>query len=452
MDTLAPAPRAATSQDSPLFRLARDLDARLRQRAVTRRRNFALDAFDLAECKRLELFRLLGYSSLTAYARAVNGFGSSKTSDLVRIAEACAELPRTRAAFLDGELDWCAAREIVKRATPADEEEWLEKASRLTVSELASVARDEDPVYRRLLELSGEELASVEAVVEAIRRECGPLAFGKALAEACRRMEAGQAGSLGGVGYRIVINRCGSCGETTRRTSQGAVPLRPQEVARIECDAEVLDIREGPAPISRTVPPKIHRHVMSRNDGRCLVPACPNPADAFHHELGWKNGHDPKTGFGLCRSHHDSRHRGFLRIEGAMPRARFYLADGTFLGWAGDAERAPEGVSLHEEGPAPARAVGEASSCEEGSAPATGEVSSCGERQPEGSPVTSSPPSVQQECAEVGEAAVHALKRLGLPATEARACVSRAVRQQPDALRDLGHAVAAALRELPSPA
>ncbi len=81
MDSVPSAQLAPPSQDSPLLAEARDLDARLRQRATTRKRNCALDAFDLARCKRLELFRLLGYASITAYAYSVNGFGSSKTSE-----------------------------------------------------------------------------------------------------------------------------------------------------------------------------------------------------------------------------------------------------------------------------------------------------------------------------------------------------------------------------------
>lgn len=198
MDPTPSAQAAPVYQDSPLFNLARAVDARLRQRSVTRRRNFALDAFDLAERKRLELFRLLGYSSITTYAHSVNGFGSSKTSSLIRVAQACEQLPVIREAFLAGQLDWCAAREIVKKATPADEADGLAKAKVLTVSELAALVREEAPVYRRMLELSGEELAWVEAVADGIRQEGGPFALGKAIAEACRRMAVGGMASAGG--------------------------------------------------------------------------------------------------------------------------------------------------------------------------------------------------------------------------------------------------------------
>jgi hypothetical protein len=324
-----------------LVALACEIDTRLRQRATTRRRNYALDAFDLAECKRLELFRHLGYSSITAYAHAVNGFGSSKTSDLIRIAEAAERLPKTKKAFLAGKLEWCAAREIVKKATPENEAEWLEKSDGLTVQELKAEVEEKDPVYRRLLELSSEELAWVEAVADGIRREGGPFALGKAIAEACRRILEGDMGSLGGPGYRIVIYRCGDCGEAIRETSEGPVSLSPEDVELAYCDAELLDVRNGPQRISRTVPPKIKNYVMARDKGRCVVPGCRNRAIHFHHEDGRQNGHDPSRCFGLCGSHHRGRHKGYLRTEGSMPDLHFYRRDGTYLGRAGDQQRLP---------------------------------------------------------------------------------------------------------------
>jgi hypothetical protein len=341
-----------------LFALACEIDTRLRQRATTRRRNYALDAFDLAECKRLELFRHLGYSSITAYAHAVNGFGSSKTSDLIRIAEAAERLPKTKKAFLAGKLEWCAAREIVKKATPENEAEWLEKSDRLTVQELKAEVEEKDPVYRRLLELSSEELAWVEAVADGIRREGGPFALGKAIAEACRRILEGDMGSLGGPGYRIVIYRCGDCGEAIRETSEGPVSLSPEDVELAYCDAELLDVRNGPQRISRTVPPKIKNYVMARDKGRCVVPGCRNRAIHFHHEDGRQNGHDPSRCFGLCGSHHRGRHKGYLRTEGSMPDLHFYRRDGTYLGRAGDERRATdldftEAEPTHQDGSAP---------------------------------------------------------------------------------------------------
>jgi len=431
---MAPVPSAQlahSSQDSPLLAQARDLDARLRQRATTRRRNFALDAFDLAECKRLELFRLLGYSSLTAYAFAVNGFGSSKTSDLVRIAEAAQELPRIREAFLAGRLDWCAAREIVKRATPADEAEWLEKADRLTVQELKAEADEAPPTYDRSLRgLSLEELGWVEAVRDAICHECGPVSLGKAIAEACRRMVSGEVANLGGPGFRHVIHHCPECERATRETTAGPAPVSPGELEQIGPDAEVLDIRNGPASVTRRPPPKIRNYVQGRDRGRCVAPGCRNLADHFHHGRGWRNGHDPDHCYGLCGSHHRAVHRGYEVVKGSLPDLHFYRRDGVYLGRAGDAKQATE------VGPA-------AEETREASARAEGVVEEAASR-PRGAPaVAEGAPDPERE-------ALEALRGLELRAREARACLQRAIERHPGRAWEAEDLVLAALQELPA--
>lgn len=251
-------------EDSPLFAQAYEIDARLRGRALRRGQSVAEDAFDLATCKKLGLYRLLGYSSITRYAYAVNGYGSSKTSDLIKIAEACAELPRTREEFVAGRLPWTKARWIVKRATPENEEEWLEKARLLSVTELAAEVNERPPTYKRLLdELEGQELGWLEAVADGVRHSGGPYGLGKALAEACRRMLHGESNVVGGPTHRLVIDYCPSCKTATRETTEGSVPVDAAELEQILCDAEVLDIRDGPAKVSRTVPPKVRNYVVA---------------------------------------------------------------------------------------------------------------------------------------------------------------------------------------------
>lgn len=473
MDPTPLAQSASGQQGSPLFSLARKLDTRLRQRSVTRRRNFALDAFDLAECKRLELFRLLGFSSVTAYAHSVNGFGSSKTSSLIRIAEASEQLPLIREAFLAGQVDWCAAREIVKKATPEDEADWLAKAKVLTVTELTALVQEKDPVYRRLLELSGEELAWVEAVADGIRQEGGPFALGKAIAEACRRIAMGEMASAGGPGFRVVINQCGECKEATRETSEGPVPVSPEDVEMILCDAEVLDIRGGPARLTRTVPPKIRNFVKARDKGRCVVPGCRNRVVHFHHEDGWRSGHDPSRCFGLCGSCHQARHRGTLRVEGSMPDVRFFLADGTYIGRAGDARRAIAPVNSCEAAPAsvvvsasssafagagsPGDRAVKASPHAEASASAassggTALVVSPHEEACSGGAVAS-PSRIRAAAEEARDPivdAVMALRSLKLSARDAKAGVQRVLQQHPGRSWEAGALAAAALRGVPS--
>jgi hypothetical protein len=449
MDTVP----SAQSPSSPLFDLAREIDARLRGRATARRRNYALDALDLAECKRLELFRLLGYSSVTAYARAVNGFGASKTSDLIRIAEATDALPRIRKAFLAGQLHWCAAREIVKKATPKDEAEWLEKARRLTVAELRACVHEKAPTYHRPYEFDQQELGWVEDVVAGIRREIGPVSPGKALAEACRRQLAGEAGSLGGPGYRIVIYQCATCGKAVRQTSEGPVPVSAEDLELIECDAEVLDVRNGPAKVTRTAPPRIHNFVLGRDKGRCVVPGCRNRGVHFHHEDGWRNGHHTDRCFCLCDSHHRSRHRGFLRVEGSMPDLHFYLADGTYLGRAGDEERttdpsSPEAEPTPRSAPARGELSPKATPPGEATADAPGRVKTS-EEAPVAAPGI---PSASTDTPSPIDDAVKALRKLGIDARAAERAVRGFLQLHPGRSWEAGDLVRAALATPPPPA
>jgi len=455
--TQPPPPPPPPPQGSPLFDLAREIDARLRARATTRRRTYALDALDLAECKRLDLHRLLGYSSITVYARAVNGFGASKTSDLLRIAEKTENLPRIRRAFLAGELDWCAAREIVRKATPGNEEEWLGKARRLSVAELRACARDEAPVYGRGFKFEPQELGWVEDAVAGVQREIGPVAPGKALAEICRRACAGEAGGVGGPRHRFVIYVCGECGKATRQTSEGEVPVSLEEIERVERNAEVLDIRNGPAKVTRAVPPKISNYVRARDKGRCAAPGCREPGVHFHHDKGWRNGHDPKTGYSLCSSHHTGRHLGYLRIEGAMPDAHFFRADGTCLGRAGDEERADSSFPGAEPAPRSAPAP----------EPAGGGPSPAGASSEE--PAASAPPPATAPPGEgplpasgvarapadgsnpVGDA-VRALRKLGVDARGAERAVRRVLQLHPGCSWEAGELVRAALAEPLPPA
>ena len=109
------------------------------------------------------------------------------------------------------------------------------------------------------------------------------------------------------------------------------------------------------------------------------------------HLDGWKQGHDADRLVLLCRGHHRNRTKGMLRIE-ADPRQspaddpvfRFYLRDGTFLGFAGDRSRA------------------------------------------EGFAIANSPPT-----AKAREDAVKAIRALGLGAQEAKARLAAVLRRDP---------------------
>ncbi len=199
-----------------------------------------------------------------------------------------------------------------------------------------------------------------------------------------------------------MIQHCPECRRATRETPAGPAPVSPEELERIGPDAEVLDIRNGPAARTRRPPPKIRNFVEGRDRGLCVMPGCRNRADHFHHEKGWKEGHDPDHCFGLCGAHHRGHHKGYVVAKGSMPDLHFYRRDGVYLGRAGDEKLATEvspeaGLAPRsapptgEEAPSPGSSseetTAEASACEEG--PATSatkriaEASACEEDQVE---------------------------------------------------------------------
>jgi len=195
---------------------------------------------------------------------------------------------------------------------------------------------------------------------------------------------------------------------------------------------------------------QISNYVRARDKGRCAVPGCRKPGVHFHHDKGWRNGHDPETGFSLCHSHHDARHRGYLGIEGSMPDAHFFLADGTCLGRAGDEERAdssspgaapaPRSVSVPE--PAGGEPLSAATSPEEAAAsdpPPT-------EAPPGAAPLLA--PGISQAPAGAPnpvDDAVKALRKLGIDARGAERAVRSVLQLHPGRSWEAGELVRAAL-------
>ena len=269
------------------------------------------------------------------------------------------------------------------------------------------------------------------------------------------------------------------------------MPVSPEDVELVLCDAEVLDIGNGPAKLTRTAPPKIRNFVLGRDKGRCVVPGCRNGVIKFHHEDGWQCGHDPSRCFGLCDSHHRARHKGYLKARGSMPDLRFFLADGTYLGRAGDEQKATEAdlygscspkggrsvkaqahgsselarssrapANLHKAmptstptpAPTPALASGEVSQAATSSAMATAEASAHGEPSLRGAPAPPfGIPLAGEDFRNPVDDAVLALKSLQLKARDAKTRVQRVLQQHPGRSWEAGDLVRAVLQGLPSP-
>lgn len=89
-----------------------------------------------AEVAGRRLYRELGYSSVHLYASEALGFSKSKTSQFVRLSEALEDLPAVRQSLAAGEIGWTKARELVKVATPKNEQRWLARARKSSRREL----------------------------------------------------------------------------------------------------------------------------------------------------------------------------------------------------------------------------------------------------------------------------------------------------------------------------
>jgi len=316
---------------SLLMDRARAVKAELHSLFTARRQDLASIAHSLAVMKREQLFAYLGYASVFEYAWDQHRMGKSKVSELIGVSEASQALPRTRAAFDAGALDWTKAREVTKVATPDTELAWLQKAETATADELRAERRGEPVPRRRVLSLPQEAAAEFDQLVACVKTELGVVADWRAVLELMKRGASGQGSEA--PGQRLVITQCGTCGEATRESREGPVRVSPAAVDHARCAGEVHDLREEDNEVKRTVPARIRRRVLDRDRRRCQVPNCRAMAALdVHHEDGWEQGHDPDRMITLCWSHHRARHQGLLRVEGSAPGFRVVLLDGEVLG------------------------------------------------------------------------------------------------------------------------
>jgi hypothetical protein len=393
------------------------------------------------EIERDRLFRALGATSVTDYMKKRAGWGASKTETVVALARNIEHLPRLREALVGGALGWTRAYLASVVATPETDADWTQKALALTNNQFeAETARAKGrPVVQRVtLNVSPAQLAAVDLAVTAVRSEdpSKRLPFGEAVAEACKRVVEG--GGAGGSNVQVVIHVCADCHKATREGKSGPVEISPAELEALACDAEVVDIRQEKARLSRTIPPRIKRFVRARDHGRCRVPTCENRAHVhFHHEGGWRNvGHDPLSVYLICVGHHQAIHDGDLSVGKLAPgRFEFFRLDRGSIGE----------IDLNKpmESPWTLRA--------EGSGPATVRRESSAEAS-----VCADGPGVETEtfCTEgpaLGIArettiAVAFLRRLEFRAAEAQDLATRVIRSAPQRHWTAEEIVGAALR------
>ena len=120
----------------------------------------------------------LGFSRLGDYSGERLGLSARELQSLTTVSARLERLPRLRAAFAGGVLNWAQIRLVAAVATPEDETEWLARAERRTVRALAAVIRtppdsEDDGVARFRLRCPRRVRLLWHQVVEVARRMAG---------------------------------------------------------------------------------------------------------------------------------------------------------------------------------------------------------------------------------------------------------------------------------------
>jgi hypothetical protein len=333
----------------------------------------------LLAAERANVHRELGFASLVEYAERRLGYDARTTKEKLRVATALEELPGLRDLLRSGARSWSAVREIVRVASPEQEQAWIERTQGMTVRQVEALVAGhdygdaptdpKDPVLtprRMVFELAPETFALVNAAFEQMRREIGPAASNDEALRAMAETILGKRRVEEEAGYQISLTICASCDRTWQHTGSQAIEVPDSVGARGLCDGELVGatrIEQTPTPVGQEVAvprstldafmraasevfsgprasltPLRRKFILARDQRRCSVPGCANHRFLEIHHLHARaqgGGHDVSNGTALCNRHHELYHAGYLAIEG-MPESglRFTDARGTLYGAA----------------------------------------------------------------------------------------------------------------------
>ena len=132
--------------------------------------------FYLHEVDERQLYIDYGHAATVDYARECLGFEDRKTRTLLNLARRFEELPKMKESFARGEIPYTKAREAVKVATAANEEEWIEKCKTLSNRQLEQAVKKELPPEKKrtlVLVLDEERIETWERTREALEKLAG---------------------------------------------------------------------------------------------------------------------------------------------------------------------------------------------------------------------------------------------------------------------------------------
>ncbi|HEU4576699.1 MAG TPA: HNH endonuclease signature motif containing protein [Polyangiaceae bacterium] len=227
----------------------------------------ALEGHWLLRARRAQAHVHLGFGHFVSYVEQLFGYTPRSILEKLRVAEALEQLSMSRAALEQGQLGWCAARELTRVAVRETEVGWLQAARGKTVRQLEQLVAGKrrgdapsdkpDPrAVRHVLRfaVTAETYAPFrEALRELRRRSSSCFDDDAALLEMARCvLGATLGGSVPGrdegrANYQIAISVCPECGSGRQPANGQVVPVAPEIVTMAECDAQRLPALEGNA-------------------------------------------------------------------------------------------------------------------------------------------------------------------------------------------------------------
>jgi hypothetical protein len=310
------------------------------------------------------------------------GLDYHTSADLLRVGHGLAELPLIRAAFSAGQLSLDKVRALLRVATPADEEIWLELALGADAALLSRICREvrrsmdadapgqvaelearrglwtrvrEDGMHRLVALLPPEDAGLVTAALEAVARsdalpprpEAQDRWAGRrsdALTAVCEHALGSAPEELVGAPGAVQMVVHVDVGVLTGEQPDGrchledGTPIAAEVARRLGCDADIVAITEKdglPIDVGRRkrLFTARQRRAMQARDRTCRFPGCPVPARrsrGHHIEAWWLGGAtDIGNGLSLCNMHHGRLHEGAFRVHrDARGELHFEAPDG----------------------------------------------------------------------------------------------------------------------------
>lgn len=354
-----------------------EIDHQLRRLAKQRAGLDAEEARWLRRADECNVWRALGYVHAIEYLEEVFGYAPRTAQEKLRVAKELGALPALESELEAGNMPYSVVRELTRVATPETEANWLEKARgrnyRQVEQMLAGHKKGDEPTDDPDPTLIAHTVIwKLDAPTRALLREtrrCIEDELGHALDDAtfvdvlCRRaMDATAACGVADIGkttavenlgeasvddardtgtrdargvsvgpsVMIHLTTCRHCKATVQHGAGVPFPLTKQQVEGAECDAIIVDDETGKR-ATATIPPRIRRLVLERDQYRCRFPGCRSTRNLDAHHLKHRahgGGHSSSNIATLCRGHHKLDHEDVITVSGDADGALVFTRNG----------------------------------------------------------------------------------------------------------------------------